>query len=94
LKRPMSSWSTSSSLTGIPTYARPPLSDFDVHRSAVGYDLNSILSVHEVRLVTNDYAFQHNGWRHQIEAGDIEPRMCRAKITLEISLGYAFTGLL
>jgi hypothetical protein len=45
------------------------------------------LSVHEVRLVTNDYTFQHNGWRHQIEAGDIEPRMRRAKITLEISLG-------
>jgi hypothetical protein len=66
------------------TYARTPLSNFDVHRSAKGFDLDSILSFHDERTITNDYTFQYGGWRHQIAAEDIESRMRRAKVTIEI----------
>jgi hypothetical protein len=64
-------------------YARPPMTDIDLHRPAEGHDLGSILSVQESRVVTNDYTFQHGGWRLQIESRDVDPRMRRNKVIIE-----------
>jgi hypothetical protein len=41
------------------------------------------LGVHVSRTITNDYTFQYNNWRYQIEAGDIDPAKRRDKITIQ-----------
>jgi hypothetical protein len=67
-------------------YTHTPLNDIDLHRPVVGYDLGAILSVQEQRVVTNDYTFQYNGWRYQIDSRDMDARMRRNMITIEYRL--------
>ena len=65
-------------------YTVEPRLHEDAHRSAEGYDLDAILCEHEQRVVTNDYTFQYQGWRYQIEQRDVVATMRRNKITLEL----------
>jgi hypothetical protein len=64
-------------------FARPPANAEDLHRTLDGLDVAAILSERDVRTVTNDYTFQHRNCRYQIEAGDMDSRMRRAKVTIE-----------
>ena len=62
---------------------QPALPD-DLHRPIAGYDQDAILCEHEERVVTNDYTFQWQGWRYQIDPKDVISNMRRGKVTIEI----------
>ena len=65
-------------------YTSKPALDDDLHRTIEGYDLDAILCEHEERVVTNDYTFQWEGWRYQIDPQDIVSSMRRGKVTIEV----------
>jgi hypothetical protein len=65
---------------------KEPMHDMDCHRTVEGYDLDAILCPKELRTVRNDYTFQHDLVKYQIEAGDRKPQMLRKKVKLELRL--------
>jgi transposase len=65
-------------------YTVKPTLAIDMHRSIEGYDLDAILCEHEERVVTNDYTFQWEGWRYQIDPRDVISNMRRGKVIIEI----------
>lgn len=64
-------------------FTHPPANAADLHRTLVGFDVAAILSEQDVRTVTNDYTFNYCGSKYQIEPGDMDSRMRRAKVTIE-----------
>ena len=60
-----------------------PKSSADAHRPLKGYDLNAILSVQEMRTVTNDYTIRYHNRIYQIEPVSISGGLRKAKVLLE-----------
>jgi hypothetical protein len=55
-------------------FAVKPACEVDAHRSAEGFDLDGILSVHHKRCVASDYTVQFLGQTLQIEPGQLSRR--------------------
>ncbi|MDR1656165.1 MAG: ISNCY family transposase [Deltaproteobacteria bacterium] len=64
-------------------HTSPPMCEQDVHRSVDGYNLDASLSIQTPRVVYNDYTFQFDSCRYQIEPMDMETKMRRNKVVIE-----------
>jgi transposase/uncharacterized protein (UPF0248 family) len=71
-------------------YAVPPACSEDAHRRIRGFDLAAILSRQETRVVGNDYTFQHDNQRYQIQRQGVRAGLRKSRVTVQQRLDGAF----
>jgi uncharacterized protein (UPF0248 family)/transposase len=64
-------------------YAVAPACSHNAHRSIRGLDLSAILSRQETRVVGNDYTFQYDRQRYQIEPKGVRTGLRKARVTVQ-----------
>jgi hypothetical protein len=74
-------------------FTRPARGAEDLHRPlAEGFELGSVLSHVEHRIITNDYTFPYYNQQYQIVREDVQPAMKRQSLRVELWLNGELRG--